>query len=503
MIRGAALFALLAWGGVARAQTPRILLRDTGPGDGGDILRAVLAQPYHLVPPAGTPYVVPRDSAVRGPLVVLGRDAVIDGTVDGDIVVVAGDLYTHPGGRVTGGAVTFGGGIYESALATIAGTRTAFRDFTYDIEPIDGGFALSYRSVVVRSRSAFEWAGPLGFVMPSYDRTDGLTLPIAADFPSSRSGIDFEPGVAYRTELGAFDPSATATLRVGQQSIVELSAQHATFTNDSWIRPDLVNSAATLVLGDDMRNYFRATRVEGTASRRWDIGSRSLEPFVGVRWERASSVRPDSAALGGPWSVSGRDSRDDMLRPNPRIDDGDISSLLAGAALTWKSGPVSTESRLDVEVGRGARMLSGPSSGATFAQTTLDARFTLDAFRGQRLRMIAHGVLTTAGQTPRQRWSYLGGPGSLATLDPLSLGGDELVYVDGEYDIPLGRVSLPLVGSPVVTLRDAIGGAGVRALPALDQALGVRISLSYLYVEALVDPAARRGILGLGFSASQ
>jgi hypothetical protein len=427
---------------------------------------------------------------------------VVDGTVDGDLLVVGGDLYTHPGARITGSAATFGGGIYESALATIAGSRTAFRDFTYDVEPTDGGFVLSYRPLVVRSRSAFEWAGPLGFVIPSYDRTDGLTLPLAAHFASSRSGIDVEPAIAYRTELGAFDPSATATFQFDRRSTVELSAEHGTFTNDNWIRPDLSNSIATLVLGDDMRNYFRATRVQGTASRRWDAGNRSLEPYLGARWERGSNVRPDSGALGGPWSVTGRRDRDDMLRANPRIDDGDISSVLAGAALTWKSGPVSTDSRLDVEVGRGARML-GPPNGATFAQSTVDARFTLDAFRDQRLRVIAHGVLTTAGQTPRQRWSYLGGPGSLATLGPLSLGGDELVYVDGEYDLPISRVSLPFVGSPVLTLRDAIGGAGVRALPALEQALGVRLSLSYLYLEALVDPAARHGTLGLGFTASR
>ena len=502
MIRGAALLALLAWGGAARAQSPRVRLRDAGPDDGGDILRTVLAQPYRAIAPAGAPYVVPRDSTMRGPLVVLGRDAVVDGTVDGDIIVVAGDLYTHPGARVTGGAVTFGGGIYESALATIAGTRTAFRDFTYDIVAVEGGYELSYRTLVVRSRSVFEWAGPLGFVIPTYDRTDGLTVPIAAHFASAHSGLDVAPMIAYRSQLGAFDPSAEAELQFGQRSTVRLSAARSTLTNDDWIRPDLVNSLSTLVLGDDMRNYFRATRVEGTASRRWERGSRSLEPYLGARWERSSSTRPDSNALGGPWSVSGRHNRNDMLRANPPIDEGDISSLIAGAAIAWTSGGVSTESRLDLEVGHDSRMFT-QANGASFGQATLDARFAIDAFRGQRLRVLAHAVLTTPGSTPRQRWAYLGGPGSVATLDPLALGGDELVYLDGDYDIPLGKVSLPLVGSPVLTLRDAIGGAGVRALPALDQAVGARLSVSYLYVESLVDPARHRVRTSLGFAASR
>ena len=502
MIRGAALLALLAWGGAARAQAPHVRLRDAGPGPGGDILRTVLAQPYRAVVPANMPYVVPRDSTARGPLIVLGRDAVIDGTVDGDIIVVAGDLYTHPGARVTGGAVTFGGGIYESALATIAGTRSAFRDFTYDIGAVDGGYDLSYRSLVVRSRSIFEWAGPLGFVVPTYDRTDGLTLPIAAHFASPHAGLDVEPGIAYRSQLGAFDPSADAELRLGGRSTLRLSAARNTLTNDAWIRPDLVNSASTFVLGDDMRNYFRATRVEGAASRRWEGDGRSLEPYLGGRWERASSTRPDSTALGGPWSLSGRHSRNDMLRANPPIDDGDISSLVAGATLAWTSGGVSTNSELDLEAGRASRT-GALTNAATFGQATLDARFTIAAFRGQRLRVLAHAVLTTPGSTPRQRWAFLGGPGSLATLDPLTLGGDELVYLDGDYDIPLGKVALPFVGSPVLTLRDAIGGAGVRALPALDQAVGARLSVSYLYAEALVDPARHHVRMSFGFAASR
>jgi hypothetical protein len=502
VIRGAALLALLAWGGAARAQAPRILIRDAGPADGADVLRTVLAQPYRVVPPAAAPYVVPRDSTARGPLVVLGRDVVVDGTIDGDIVVVSGDLYTHPGARVTGGVVTFGGGIYESALATIAGTRTAFRDFTYDIAATSEGYELSYRSLIVRPRSAFAWAGPLGFVIPTYDRTDGLTLPIAARFASPHSGLDVEPMIAYRSQLGALDPSAEVELQLGQRSIVRVSAARSTFTNDDWIRPDLANSASTLVLGDDMRNYFRATRLEGLATRRSDDGARSFEPYLGAHWERASSTRPDSNALGGPWSVSGRHGHEDMLRTNPPIDEGDISSLIAGATLAWTSGGVSTNSRLDLEVGRSARMLA-PANGASFGQATLDARFAIDAFRGQRLRVLAHAVLTTPGSTPRQRWAYLGGPGSLATLDPLVLGGDELVYLDGDYDIPLGKVSLPIVGSPVLTLRDAIGGAGVRALPALEQAVGARLSVSFLYVEALVDPARHRVRTSLGFTASR
>ena len=59
---------------------------------------------------------------------------------------------------------------------------------------------------------------------------------------------------------------------------------------------------------------------------------------------------------------------------------------------------------------------------------------------------------------------------------------------------PIQRISLPFVGSPVVTLRDMIGSAGVGTLPPLEQALGVRLAVSHLYVEISSIPqiATRR-----------
>lgn len=496
------LAALLAWGGAARAQVPVLTLRDAGPGRGPQILAAALAGRHSAIAPASVPYLVPRDSTVTGTLIVLARDAVIEGTVRGDVIVVGGDLVTHPGAEISGRATTYGGGVYESALAHIGGGHTSFRNFTYDVTPTADGYALSYRVLAVRSRSIVDWAGPLGFAIPTYDRTNGLSVPVAATVAVPRTTVEFEPRLTYRSQLGRLDPSMAMDVDFTRTTSVHLSGGRSTYTNDAWIRPDLSNSVDVLLLGDDMRNYYRATRVDGALSHRWEFATGQIEPYLGGRWERASTVRPDSDALGGPWSIFGRHDLDDMLRPNPAIDDGDIGSFVAGTSLDWSDQGIVARARIDAEVGESSRMVFVPDH-SWFGQATLGGEIAFPTFGTQSLRLEAHGVFTSRGTTPRQRWAFLGGPGSLPTLDPLEQGGDQLLFVAGGYNFPIQRISLPFVGSPVVTLRDMIGSAGVGTLPQLEQALGVRLSVSHLYAELLVDPANRHTATGIGFTLAR
>jgi hypothetical protein len=74
------------------------------------------------------------------------------------------------------------------------------------------------------------------------------------------------------------------------------------------------------------------------------------------------------------------------------------------------------------------------------------------------------------------------------------------MYFDLRYSIPIERVQLPIVGPPVVTLRDAFGGAAFGSWPTIHQAIGVRLSLSLAYIEYMIDPVTRRHHVGFGFS---
>ena len=86
----------------------------------------------------------------------------------------------------------------------------------------------------------------------------------------------------------------------------------------------------------------------------------------------------------------------------------------------------------------------------------------------------------------------MGGAGTLATVDLLALGGDHLLFLQGDYMIPLEIIKLPIVGNPFIGLRYAVGNAGVGELPSLIQNLGVGIGASFLRVDFSFDPASNR-----------
>jgi hypothetical protein len=488
----------------ASAQTA-IEVREAGRGAGPQILARALAAPHAIVPPGASEYLVRRDSVFSQTLIVLGRDVVVEGTIHGDLIVVAGDVYMHPGGQIDGRAVTLGGGVYESMSARVGQGIAAFRDFTYDIVPIGNGYALTYRAIQETSRaSALDLTGLYGLLLPSYDRSNGLSIPVGVALTVPATHVRLEPRLTYRSQLGRLDPWMTITDSLRRGLALIGRGGRSTFSNDAWINSDPVNSLLTLAVGHDTRNYSRAIREELALAWQTDSSLSTLTNYIGIRTEYARSVRPDSGALGGPWSFVGRRDHDDMLRPNPAIDNGRITSIIGGTSVTWDVEGIVARIGVDFELGRGT--IASGSADITdqqrnFAQATVDGAIAFPTFGSQWLEFAGHGVLSSLGAVPRQRWVYLGGSGTLSPLELLELGGDQLIFVDGRYNVPLNRLTLPFLGvAPTVMLHEALGGVAVGKVPAIHQAIGVRLGLSVVYAEFMVDPATRRHRIGFGIS---
>jgi hypothetical protein len=472
----------------------RVVVRDPGPGDPGRVLRAALSAPHVLVAPGTGTAALTRDSVYSRSVIVLGRHTTVDGIVNGDVVVVAGDLFIHPGARIGGRAIAIGGGVYNSTLATVGGGRTAYRDETFDITPVDGGYALDYRPLVERTERRFSLPFLYGVRLPTYDRVNGLSLSFGPLVSFDTGDIEIEPIVTYRTHLGKIDPALRATAQRGRRHRFEAYAGRGTFSNDRWIHGDIVNSVTSLFSGQDTRNYYRADRVEATGHRLWERATGQLEPFLGARWERSWSAGSPTVPSSVPWSLFGRRDTTRMSRPNPSVTGGRITSILGGAHADWEVGGVVAAATLALE---GA--VDAPASGR-FVQGTLEGKVTFPTFHTQSFQIETHVVLTSGDQTPSQRYAYFGGPGTISTMETLEQGGDQLLFVDSRYMIPLTRPRLPLVGAPVITLRHVLGSAGVGSLPDLEQNIALRISLAIFRFEIVLDPA--RDIVKTGFALS-
>lgn len=343
----------------------------------------------------------------------------------------------------------------------------------------------------------------IGFRLPGYDRVDGLALPWG---PRLEIGewLRADALVTYRSHLGDFDPTLDVRLMSKKGHELTLFASRGTFTNDDWIRGNVANTIASLGVGSDARNYFRGDRAEVRLKPSLRMGAFALTPMLGGRFENdwsTGSLAPKST----PWSVFGRSDTLKMRRPNPPVAKGHIASALAGLGLSIDESSIAGKVGVTFEgvfnAPRGtictvpytsAPLFCTRTSARSFIQTTLDASVTFPTFASQTFTARAHALIPSGELLPPQRYGYLGGGGTLATVDLLALGGDRLFYAQGDYFVPVNIVKLPFLGSPFVDLRYAAGNAGIGVMPSLIQNIGVGVGISYLRADYTIDPASNR-----------
>lgn len=513
-LAGGVLGLLIAAGSAESQGRDSVIVRRAGPGgSGASVLREVIAKPHDLVrSDTGTVDIAAADTRSRTLLIIAPAATVAD-TVHGDVVLVGGDLFVHPGAVIDGRAIAIGGGVYPSSLARIGGGTQAFRDGSFRATRIGSLIALEYEPLLVTPKPRLVSLPVVyGFRLPTYDRIDGLSVPFGPYVTPSRA-LNIDPNVTYRSNLGAFDPQVRVLFDATPRTHVRLYGERTTITNERWIRGDIPNSVASLLGGTDARNYYRARRIGADVTLVRGEDPTNLELFAGAQVERSEGVGPHAildasgnltgvTPFGTPWSLRRRTSFEGMRRPNPDVGSHRIGSGFGGARLTYSAPELQADADWKLEVPWTSEFIG--ASQQSFVQSTLDAGVRFPTFGTQRLNLRTHWLLTAGdAPAPMPRWSYIGGVGTLPTFDLLQFGGDDLFYLDSRYEIPFERILLPYLGSPTVVLRHALGAAGVGKLPALEQNLAIRLELSFVKAEFALDPRTHKHDLDIGLSISR
>jgi hypothetical protein len=462
----------------------------------GQAIARALSGPHVVLDGRGQPVALTRRMRSPGSVVVVAPRVTVAARVQGDVVVVGGDLFMHPGGHISRDAVAIGGGVYNSTLAQVEGARHSFRDETFDVNRESGQLVLAHRVTRVEGEGgAITWPFRVGLRLPSYNRIDGAVVPWGPMISLGHGAITVDPTVSYRSDLGAFDPRVRTSIAFGALEAI-LDLRRATFSNDKWIRGDFVNALTTLFAGRDTRNYYRADRGDLIVATRWRLGGLTLEPSIGAVNEFAWSSGAELSADSHPWSLFGKDSVNGIYRRNPAVDRARIESAVVGATADWSPEDVQVRASAFYE-----RAWDAPSA-EEFGQLTLDGDVRFPTFGEQRLELRSHAVLSSDGSAlpPRQRFAYLGGGGTIPTMDLLEQGGTELFFFEGNYLIPIPWIELPIVGNPVLTLRYMTGSAGVGDLPKFTQNVGARLGMRFIGIEYVIDPESKEKEFGIGFS---
>jgi hypothetical protein len=476
--------ALLAGAGPLQAQQ----IRFSGHGDhevDAHIMK-LLAAPHTLIT---RDTLIAAGDTVTGPLLILGASATIAGTVRGDVIGVASDLFLRPTARIEGDVVNAGGGLFGSSLATITGSKLDRPLVPYHVDRGPAGLRIRAGP---QPRASGDMAGPLGFAAPGYDRVNGVDvrwglhghLPVAGPLALEASALG-----DYYSQRGAL--GGRATFAIALDSVrVSVGVQREAVSNEEWIRNDLSNSVSYLFLGHDYHDLYEARRAWLGADASFATGS--VKWRAGLRLQREAAT-PLHAA--DPWTVVSVDS----IRPNLVVDTGTVGSVIASLSGGWRGG--SAVLRWGGSVERASPRLAGTRSFSDYQAWGDVALHTLGR-QTLRLRGWARGPLPGTDSLPRRRWTFVGGAGTLYTFPIAAFRGDRMVMVETRYSIPLpSSAAAPLLGPPRVDLVHDVGMAWTLDEPRrFEQNAGVELRFYGVVVRLVTDPrnVSRELKLGVG-----
>lgn len=468
-----AVIALLAAAVPAGAQEVRV----TGRGDTEHdrLLRQLVRSGEYVLIARDT--LLARNDTVRGNALVAGVTVRVEGVIEGDLVIVDANVFMRPTARILGDVRNIGGGLYYSELAAVSGSVRSEPNAPYRVDHrADGGVAI----VGTVSESPLVLYGFRGFHIPTYDRVDGLTLSAGAGLMLPRVG-DIEPVVRgrvdYRTERG--DVTGGGELGfVRRRTEIAVGAERTTVTNERWIRSDLNNSISSLVQGRDRRDYYSADRAYVEVRRVLERGTRVTSAYLRAQVEDA-----DSLPSRDPWSLRGEFRDDNIAFPDSRI-----SSAILGLRTTWTLPRHVLE--LDAATEFGTGLFDGQYD---FGRYELDAKWAMQALSDHTLTIEPHvqGPLPGTDSLPRQRWSFIGGSGTLLTYDIAEFRGDRVAFVETEYSIPLPpALRIRFLGRPNIELLHMAGMAWTADQErGLEQNVGIRLRFNILYLRAVTHPS--------------
>jgi len=371
-------------------------------------------------------------TTISGPVAVLGGTFALAGRIDGDLVVINGDVQLERGARVDGALTVVGGTVTGLPLATIAGGVAQFREplrFRQDAGGIVYTPPAPEPELSAGRDFGFGRTDILVAARHDYNRVEGLPVSFGPRVRIGRSNPTlFEAFAIYRSSAGLrIDPeqmgyAIRAEQFLGGGNTARLGVR---FYSDITPIEDVgisnrENSLATFVLHNDYRDAYER---EG-----WSTYVR----FARSGWPHDLTVeyrdeRHHSVVTGSPWSLFDNGNE---WRPEPLVAEGTWRGVSARFTYDTRNDDIEPAAgwHLMIEAEQGTSgTLRVPeyvtAPGDTIGPTGVREKFTSTSFDIRRYMRIGPGTKVSlrgyaagsidGSSLPPQKQHTIGGEGGL------------------------------------------------------------------------------------------
>jgi len=370
--------------------------------------------------------------SIPGDVVVKGGDLTLYGTVDGNILVVGGNLYLKSGSHADGDVRVINGDIVKEEGASVRGYMDQTRGPAEE--------TASKRSDLVKHsyRLTAAWIDEMALVdnaILRYNRVEGLFLGLGSEkryywdgsqkynaygsfgygFKSHRWRYNL--GLTRQFALDNSDPKSAELIEIG------VEGHSWTDTKDKWLIGLTENSLAAFLIHEDYRDYYgrQGITFHTAYATRQDYLTMLLRLEYTIDDYTSLSNRTEWALFGG----------DKLFRFNPAIDDGHMKSIIAFAGVSTVTrssrGPEGWSFAGTAEFAR-----KSFGSHFEFDQYTLDLRRYQPLGRYDNLNLRLR-VGSSEGVVPLQRIFELGGLSTLQARPYKMYAGNRMVLINAEY----------------------------------------------------------------------
>ncbi|HEX6199139.1 MAG TPA: hypothetical protein VF150_02660, partial [Thermoanaerobaculia bacterium] len=281
---------------------------------------------------------VPAGGRLVGDVAVLGGPFVLGGVVEGDVVVLNGDLRLEEGSRITGDVTVVGGDVTGLEGALVDGRAVVFGDAIRVVER-EGEIRLR-GPAEADDRPGLRWGHSRLTVRTAgaYNRVEGLSVLFGPRVDlGGEDPLRLEALALWRTEAGfSLEEEEVGYLlraeqRLGRETRVTLGGTVHSMVSPlgEWGISELESSLSTFLFHRDFRDHMERTG--------WGVYAR-LEP-PGLPLTVGLEYRDEDhrfAAVSSPWALR---RNEEPWRPEPLVAEGDIRTVLADAVLDARNDP--------------------------------------------------------------------------------------------------------------------------------------------------------------------